>query len=156
MLLLSDAGKEGLDLKETSQVHVLEPQWNDEKVEQVIGRAVRFKSHARFGGHVEVFRYVSVLPMNAHELVPRGGTPNGFYVSTADQVLYERSLGKIGINTPFLGKIIEIAKRNVIDCLAQTNYQLAEYDVPDEDRRARSEPPTRPPAPGPPRRTVSR
>ncbi|MHA2333069.1 MAG: helicase-related protein [Candidatus Hodarchaeales archaeon] len=45
-LLVSSAGGEGLDLKGTRQVQVLEPHWNEEKVKQVIGRAIRHKSHA--------------------------------------------------------------------------------------------------------------
>lgn len=44
-LLISGAGGEGLDLKRTRQVQVLEPHWNEEKVRQVIGRARRYKSH---------------------------------------------------------------------------------------------------------------
>jgi SNF2 family DNA or RNA helicase len=46
-LLLSSAGGEGLDLMGTRQLQVLEPHWNDEKLEQVIGRAIRFGSHSQ-------------------------------------------------------------------------------------------------------------
>lgn len=45
ILLISSAGAEGLDLKKTKYVHILEPHWNDEKINQVIGRAVRYDSH---------------------------------------------------------------------------------------------------------------
>lgn len=45
-LLLSSAGGEGLDLKGTRLMQVLEPHWNEEKLHQVEGRGVRFKSHA--------------------------------------------------------------------------------------------------------------
>ena len=45
-LLLSSAGGEGLDLKETRLVQVLEPHWNEEKLDQVIGRAIRHQSHS--------------------------------------------------------------------------------------------------------------
>jgi len=45
-LLMSSAGGEGLDLKGTRQLQVLEPHWNDAKLEQVIGRAIRRGSHA--------------------------------------------------------------------------------------------------------------
>jgi SNF2 family DNA or RNA helicase len=44
-LLLSSAGGEGLDLKGTRAVQILEPHWNKEKVEQVIGRGIRYQSH---------------------------------------------------------------------------------------------------------------
>ena len=45
VLLFSSAGAEGLDLKETRRVIILEPHWNNEKLKQVVGRAVRFNSH---------------------------------------------------------------------------------------------------------------
>lgn len=44
-LLLSSAGGEGLDLKGTRLMQILEPHWNEEKLKQVIGRGVRYKSH---------------------------------------------------------------------------------------------------------------
>lgn len=62
-LLLSSAGGEGLDLKGTRQIQVLEPHWNKEKIEQVIGRGIRYKSHAELPADqrdVEVEHYHSV------------------------------------------------------------------------------------------------
>lgn len=46
VMLISTAGAEGLDLKGVRDVIILEPHWNNERIKQVIGRAVRFKSHA--------------------------------------------------------------------------------------------------------------
>jgi superfamily II DNA/RNA helicase len=45
VLLVSSAGGEGLDLKGTRLIQVLEPHWNAEKLKQVEGRAIRYKSH---------------------------------------------------------------------------------------------------------------
>lgn len=45
-LLLSSAGGEGLDLQGTRLIQQLEPHWNDEKLRQVEGRGIRYKSHA--------------------------------------------------------------------------------------------------------------
>jgi SNF2 family DNA or RNA helicase len=45
VLLISKAGGEGLDLKETRHVILMEPNWNESGNKQVIGRAVRFLSH---------------------------------------------------------------------------------------------------------------
>ena len=44
-LIVSSAGGEGLDLKGTRLVQILEPHFNNEKLKQVIGRAARYKSH---------------------------------------------------------------------------------------------------------------
>ena len=45
VVLISKAGSEGIDLKYIRQVHVLEPWYNMNRVEQIIGRAVRNLSH---------------------------------------------------------------------------------------------------------------
>lgn len=46
ILFISKAGGEGLDLKGTQDIIILEPAWNLSVEEQVIGRGVRYKSHA--------------------------------------------------------------------------------------------------------------
>lgn len=78
-LLVSSAGGEGLDLKGTRQVQVLEPHWNDEKIEQVIGRAARHGSHRHLP---EDKRNVYVQKFEAVPLSRRIGV---------EQVLAERS-----------------------------------------------------------------
>lgn len=64
-LLVSSSGTEGLDLKGTGSVQVAEPHWNDAKIDQVIGRAIRYRSHAHLPEdqrRVRVMRYYSTLP----------------------------------------------------------------------------------------------
>ena len=45
VLLISMAGSEGLDLKCVRDVVILEPHFHEVRIQQVIGRAVRFRSH---------------------------------------------------------------------------------------------------------------
>lgn len=45
VVLISDSGSEGIDLKFVREVHVLEPWYHINKLEQVIGRAARLCSH---------------------------------------------------------------------------------------------------------------
>ena len=45
VLILTRAGTEGLDLKGVRNVIVLDPTWNDSGLEQLVGRAIRYKSH---------------------------------------------------------------------------------------------------------------
>ncbi len=62
-LLISGAGAEGLDLKGTKLMQVLEPHWNSARTDQVIGRAIRYKSHAALPPEerkVHVERYYGV------------------------------------------------------------------------------------------------
>jgi SNF2 family DNA or RNA helicase len=64
-LLISSAGAEGLDLKGTRLVQILEPHFNNEKIKQVIGRAARYKSHEGLSPEkrkVLVQNYLSASP----------------------------------------------------------------------------------------------
>lgn len=66
-LLISSAGAEGLDLKGTRLIQLLEPHFNEEKEKQIIGRGIRYGSHAALPPeqqHVLVQRYLAQ---------PRGG-----------------------------------------------------------------------------------
>lgn len=65
VLLLSSSGGEGIDLKGVRQVQILEPHFNQSKIDQVIGRAQRYKSHAHLPEdqrNVVVEHYHSTLP----------------------------------------------------------------------------------------------
>lgn len=44
-LFITKAGGEGLDLKGTDAIIMMEPTWNEQNNEQVIARAIRYKSH---------------------------------------------------------------------------------------------------------------
>ena len=61
-LLISSAGAEGLDLKGTRLIQLLEPHFNEEKEKQIIGRGIRYGSHAALSPeqqHVLVQRYLA-------------------------------------------------------------------------------------------------
>ncbi|AZL89203.1 ATP-dependent RNA helicase [Megavirus baoshan] len=65
VLLISSAGSESLDLKNTRQIHIMEPHWNESKITQVIGRAIRYKSHEKLPineRNVNIYRWASVFP----------------------------------------------------------------------------------------------
>lgn len=65
VLLISKAGGEGLDLKNTRTIILLEPSWNEASIEQVVGRGIRYKSHANLppaDRKVDVFYLDHVKP----------------------------------------------------------------------------------------------
>jgi len=65
VLFLSRAGGEGLDMKGVRHVILMDPTWNEATNEQVIGRAIRFRSHADFPKeerNVVVHRLLHILP----------------------------------------------------------------------------------------------
>jgi hypothetical protein len=100
IILISPAGSEGINLKNVRQVHVMEPYWNEVRIEQLIGRAVRQCSHAdipiddRF---VDVYRYNAISSEN---------------IATTDQEIQELALEKSTLIGNFLSAVKEVA----IDC----------------------------------------
>lgn len=65
VLLGSPSIKEGVSLLRVQQVHIMEPYWNISRLEQVIGRAIRYCSHKdmpRDKRTVQVFLYITTHP----------------------------------------------------------------------------------------------
>ena len=60
IIMISSAGTEGISLSNVRQVHIIEPYWNEVRIEQVIGRAIRFCQHKDLPLNeriVDVYRY---------------------------------------------------------------------------------------------------
>ena len=84
IMLISSAGAEGLSLNNVRQVHILEPYWNYVRIGQVLGRAIRMKSHItldRKDQNVEQYIYCSFLPLgttieSAYETIKNSDTWN--------------------------------------------------------------------------------
>jgi superfamily II DNA or RNA helicase len=60
IIIISPAMTEGVNLSNVKQVHILEPHWNNIRIQQVIGRAIRQCSHKDLPmkeRHVIIYRY---------------------------------------------------------------------------------------------------
>ena len=58
---------EGVTLKGTAQLHVLEPVFNNQILKQIIGRVVRYKSHSHLNKesrHVNIYIWKMVVNKN--------------------------------------------------------------------------------------------
>ena len=67
---ITAAGAEGLSLKNVRGVHIMEPYWNDVRMAQVKGRAVRICSHQDLplkDRNVKIYTYVTVFSSQAQE-----------------------------------------------------------------------------------------
>ena len=65
LLMITSSGAEGINLKNTRFVHIVEPYWNMVRPQQVIGRARRICSHQDLPEElrtVKVYLYMSVIP----------------------------------------------------------------------------------------------
>ena len=61
---ITSAGAEGISLKNVRAVHIMDPHWNEVRLKQVKGRAIRLGSHADLDPserNVQIFTYLSVF-----------------------------------------------------------------------------------------------
>ena len=108
IVLVSQTGTEGIDLKNIRQVHVMEPWYNMNRIEQVIGRARRSCSHKDLDpskGNIQVFLHCSGLSMDQ--------------IEPLDMYLYRLNEKKNII----IGNVSKLLKESSIDCLLNTSQQ---------------------------------
>ena len=110
VVLISKAAAEGIDFKNIRQVHILEPWYNMNRIEQIIGRGVRNQSHCKLPfekRNVEIFLHATSLTDTSEESV--------------DLYVY-RLAEKKSIE---IGKITRVLKETAVDCILnieQTNF----------------------------------
>lgn len=106
-LIITKAGGEGLDLKGVRSVVVLEPPWNDAGLEQVIGRAIRYKSHAHLPpSQRKVDVYMMSLVEPAKVLKARGSQERS---ESGDSILYDIIEKKKEINNYLVAMMQELS-----------------------------------------------
>jgi len=122
VVLISQAGSEGLDFKAIRQVHILEPWYNVNRIEQIIGRAVRNFSHKDLPfskRNVQIFLYGTILA-NADE-------------EAADLYIYRISEFK----AVKIGKVTRLLKQTAVDCVInhdQTKFISENFNEIEENR----------------------
>ena len=129
VLMITSAGAEGINLRNTRYVHVMEPYWHPVRIEQVIGRARRICSHNKLPLElqtVKVFIYISVFTETqlrsdfAGDIVRLDKSPNEpFSPETSDEKLLRTSNIKEAISENILKRV----KETSVDCVtySETN-----------------------------------
>lgn len=138
VLMITASGSEGINLRSTRYVHIMEPYWHPARIEQVVGRARRICSHKSLPEAlqtVEVFLYLMSfsqaqiksdasielkrkdLSKKKYKIIKEGkekeGKDNEEYIPlTSDEALYEISTIKEEVST----KLITAIKEASIDC----------------------------------------
>jgi len=87
ILFISKAGSEGLDLKNTTYVIIMEPSWNENSIEQIIGRGVRYKSHVNLPKsrqNVTIYKLYSIKP---HEYKNINNITSDYLLTFNDEML---------------------------------------------------------------------
>lgn len=125
LMMISQSGAEGISLKEVRQVYILEPFWNQVRIDQVIGRASRTNSHAKLPAaerDVQVFLYVSTF---TRAQIEKDHTMRHLdHEQTSDEHILQVAQRKKNIILQFENAL----KMAAIDCLnnAENNQPVAD------------------------------
>jgi hypothetical protein len=87
VLLVTEAGAEGITILEARHMHILESSTRENIIQQAIGRVVRYKSHSKLPKseqNVKVWRYWSIASKN----------PVNIEINVNDQIVVEKIINK--------------------------------------------------------------
>ena len=101
VVIISSAGSEGIDFKYIRQVHILDPWFNINRIEQIIGRGVRFCSHKDLPiekRNVEIYLHATTFDDDS--------------VETADRYVYRLAEQK----AVKIGQVARVLKETAVDC----------------------------------------
>ena len=140
VLMITSSGSEGINLRNTRYVHIMEPYWHPVRTEQVIGRARRICSHKNLPRElqtVEVFVYLMIFSADqlksddAIELKRKDlskGEPK--VPVTSDQLLYEISEIKANLSS----QLTEAIKESAFDCYIYSNGKCMNFGDPNNTK----------------------
>ena len=123
---ITGAGAEGISLKCCRSVHIMEPFWNNVRLDQVKGRAIRICSHKDLpveDRHVDIYTYVTTFSKEQIKKKEGGvdatirnrdvdSTASEPHVMTSDENVLRVSTKKDKINN----EILKVMKETAVDC----------------------------------------
>jgi hypothetical protein len=114
VFMITQSGAEGISLFNTRQVHIMEPYWNNVRLQQVIGRAIRLCSHMNLPWDdrvVDVFTYVMAFTARQKaegaKMMMRADT-----AQTTDQNILNIAIRK----QTLANGLFEIVQTGAVDC----------------------------------------
>lgn len=122
IFMITQSGAEGISLFNTRQVHIMEPYWNNVRLQQVIGRAIRLCSHMNLPWEdrvVNVYTYLSVFTAaqksdgDGRKVIMEDGG------MTTDEQIYDIALKK----QQLADGLFEIAQSSATDCALHYDEQ---------------------------------
>jgi len=140
VFMITSSGSEGINLRNTRYVHIMEPYWHPVRLEQVIGRARRICSHKDLPKAlqtVEVFVYLMTFSEaqlktdDAIELKRKDLSKALPKVPiTSDQYLYEISEIKANVTA----QLTDAIKESAFDCYIYGNGKCVNFGDPTNDK----------------------
>ena len=132
VVIISKALFEGVDFKNLRQVHILEPWYNMNRIEQIVGRAVRDRSHCSLPfeeRNVEIYLHGTLLETASIPAVipaaPEQPPSEQPRQEAADMYIYRMAESK----AKRIGEITRILKETAVDCLL--NIRQTKFTVQD-------------------------
>jgi superfamily II DNA or RNA helicase len=140
VILISKAGAEGLDFKCIRQIHILEPWYNMNRIEQIIGRGVRNLSHCNLPfeqRNVEIYLHATLLENDeeaADLYVYRFAEKKALQIGRITRLLKEISVDcilNIGQNNFTAEKIAELVENQTIQ-LDLSSHKTIDFIIGDK------------------------
>ena len=119
VFMITQSGAEGISMLNTRQVHIMESYWNNVRLQQVIGRAIRLCSHMNLEWDdrvVDIFTYLSVMTAEQQAMAPPkmkwkdGG-------KTTDQTIHNIATRK----QELANRLADILQSSATDCQLHFN-----------------------------------
>jgi hypothetical protein len=140
VFMITSSGSEGINLRNTRYVHLMDPYWHPVRSEQVIGRARRICSHKDLPPAlqtVEVFVYLMVFSeaqLKSDEAIELKRKDLSKSVPktplTSDQYLFEISEIKANLTN----QLTEAIKESAFDCYIYSNGKCVNFGDPSIDK----------------------
>ena len=126
IILISQAGAQGLDLKNIRQVHIMEPFWHEVRIKQIIGRGVRYKSHVDLPEKdrtVDVFRYLTIFTEEQEKqfIEMSSGPREQREKTTSDEYVQDTAFKKEEV----IKETLTLIKESAVDCELNKHFNEA-------------------------------
>tara|TARA_B100000405_G_scaffold206680_1_gene145334 strand:- start:832 stop:3561 length:2730 start_codon:yes stop_codon:yes gene_type:complete len=129
-LMITRSGAEGISLKNVRHVHIVEPYWNNIRIDQVIGRANRLNSHKALPvnkRNFKVHHYCSIFSENAKINSLVNSIKNKDKSLTSDQMIRNIAKRKEKLIEDFLKALRQASidceiHKNEENCLKSPDY----------------------------------
>ena len=127
VVLISKSGTEGLDFKCIRQIHIMEPWYNMNRIEQIIGRGVRNLSHCRLPfkqRNVQIYMHSTLFDGSEEE--------------AADLYVYRVAEMK----ALQIGRITRLLKETAVDCILniqQSKFSSQELETVEQNKHIQLE-----------------
>jgi len=130
LLMISQSGAEGLNLRNVRYVYLLEPFWNQVRIDQVIGRAIRKRSHLELPPEertVQVILYLSTFS-------PKQAKANKtIYFKDAGKTTDENILDLAARKNEIIQYLLGLMKSNAVDCIFHAEKNKVRCYMPPEN-----------------------